>query len=159
MIIPAWLATNVRRAARPTRLAGGLHLAHQPRRRRGRGINRAYLALATLAGVAALAATVVSTASAMPPCTYNCAPAGTWFWNKHSAQYQLLMSGLDISGRHYEVSTAVCYGMGPNIWGSKGPMFKKFHCAARLFDNDGNTYPPYGLTFYVRGQYAWTWGV
>lgn len=117
--------------------------------------------LALLAGLvtAALAFSVaVPSADALPPCSAGrCHSAGTWFWNKQSAQYQLLIGGLDITGKHYEASSAICYGLGRVLWGSKGPEFQRFHCAVKLTDGAGNTYPPYGLTFYVQGHYAWTW--
>lgn len=80
-----------------------------------------------------------------------------WFWNKAAARYQLFIDGLDAGGSHYTVTTAVCYGIGRETWGSKGPQFQRFHCAVRLTDEGGTTYQPYGITFYVRGHYAWTW--
>jgi hypothetical protein len=108
-------------------------------------------------GGVATATVAAPTAGAMPACQTTCYTSGTWFWNKQSAQYQLLISGIDVGGHHYEVSNAVCYGVGHEMWGSKGPEFQQFHCAVKPFDMTGTNYNNFGLTFYVRGHYAWTW--
>lgn len=100
-----------------------------------------------------------SVARSLPPCSpTHCHSSGAWFWNKSAAEYQLLTLGIDVGGRHYQVRNASCYGIGKHMWSEKGPEFQKFHCGVNLFDADGNVYPPYGLTLYVQGHYAWTWG-
>jgi hypothetical protein len=103
-----------------------------------------------------LFAVATTGANALPPCSANCSSAGTWFWNKQLAQYSLDVSGIDIRGRHYEVSNADCYGTGANQWGSKGPEFQRY-CSVKPTSEDGTPYNTYGLTLYVRGRYAWTW--
>src|SRR5262245_21487007 len=112
-----------------------------------------------VAWVAAALSVFAGRAAALPPCSYNCQPAGTWYWNGSSAQYALDITGIEVDGNHYEVSFAVCYGLGPHIWGSKGPEFQRFHCRAQLTGSiPAYLNPSYPLTVYVRGKYAWTWG-
>lgn len=114
-----------------------------------------------IAAVAVIAAATViaPTAMSLPPCNaLSCHPSGTWFWNKQSAEYQLILVGIEVQGHHFEITSATCYGLGNHMWGAKGPEYQRFHCSADLSDNTGNSYSPYGLTFYVQGHYAWTWG-
>jgi hypothetical protein len=85
------------------------------------------------------------------------AHSGSWYWNRHKAEYEVMEYGLEWDNEFDEVYSARCYGFGKWIrmrpgQSSRSFGFKHFRCRISTLDDADD----YWIVFHVLDRDGWT---